>query len=176
MFRTVWDHRLAHAEAGKADLKRQVKDIDHQITGLLERIVDARSPSVIKAYETRVEALEKQRILITEKMDIMVPAKDTYEEFVELSLRFLSNPWFIYEKGSLPLKRKVLKLAFAEPMRYSRKEGFRTTKTTFPFKVLTQNLKVSDHMVLLGRIELPTSPLPRVRSTTELQQPADVGG
>ena len=25
-------------------------------------------------------------------------------------------------------------------------------------------------MVLLGRIELPTSPLPRVRSTTELQQ------
>lgn len=27
-------------------------------------------------------------------------------------------------------------------------------------------------MVLLGRIELPTSPLPRVRSTTELQQPA----
>ena len=27
-------------------------------------------------------------------------------------------------------------------------------------------------MVLLGRIELPTSPLPRVRSTTELQQRA----
>ena len=27
-----------------------------------------------------------------------------------------------------------------------------------------------DSMVLLGRIELPTSPLPRVRSTTELQQ------
>jgi hypothetical protein len=26
-------------------------------------------------------------------------------------------------------------------------------------------------LVLLGRIELPTSPLPRVRSTTELQQP-----
>ncbi|EAP77134.1 hypothetical protein ISM_02555 [Roseovarius nubinhibens ISM] len=25
-------------------------------------------------------------------------------------------------------------------------------------------------LVLLGRIELPTSPLPRVRSTTELQQ------
>ena len=25
-------------------------------------------------------------------------------------------------------------------------------------------------MVLLGRIELPASPLPRVRSTTELQQ------
>jgi hypothetical protein len=28
-------------------------------------------------------------------------------------------------------------------------------------------------MVLLGRIELPTSPLPRVRSTTELQQQHD---
>ena len=30
-------------------------------------------------------------------------------------------------------------------------------------------------MVLLGRIELPASPLPRVRSTTELQQPVPVG-
>ena len=29
-----------------------------------------------------------------------------------------------------------------------------------------------DRVVLLGRIELPTSPLPRVRSTTELQQRA----
>ena len=154
MFRTVWDHRLAHAEAGKADLKRQVKDIDHQITGLLERIVDASSPSVIKAYETRVEALEKQRILMTKKMDIMVPAKDTYEESVELSLRLLSSPWFIYEKGSLPLKRKVLKLAFAEPMRYSRTEGFRTTKTTFLFRALTQNLKENDHMVPVERLEL----------------------
>ncbi len=27
--------------------------------------------------------------------------------------------------------------------------------------------------MLLGRIELPTSPLPRVRSTTELQQPGN---
>ena len=30
--------------------------------------------------------------------------------------------------------------------------------------------KLRRGMVLLGRIELPTSPLPRVRSTTELQQ------
>ena len=30
--------------------------------------------------------------------------------------------------------------------------------------------QVIESMVLLGRIELPTSPLPRVRSTTELQQ------
>ena len=30
-------------------------------------------------------------------------------------------------------------------------------------------------MVLLGRIELPTSPLPRVRSTTELQQRRGAG-
>ena len=30
-------------------------------------------------------------------------------------------------------------------------------------------------MVLLGRIELPTSPLPRVRSTTELQQRPETG-
>ncbi len=30
---------------------------------------------------------------------------------------------------------------------------------------------ISDFMVLLGRMELPTSSLPMTRSTTELQQP-----
>ena len=34
----------------------------------------------------------------------------------------------------------------------------------------TLALETRGEMVLLGRIELPASPLPRVRSTTELQQ------
>ncbi len=34
-----------------------------------------------------------------------------------------------------------------------------------------QDFYLSPKMVLLGRIELPTSALPRMRSTTELQQP-----
>ena len=39
-----------------------------------------------------------------------------------------------------------------------------------PAKGTLFQLLVHGEMVLLGRIELPTSPLPRVRSTTELQQ------
>jgi len=31
---------------------------------------------------------------------------------------------------------KIAKLAFAEPLSYSRESGYRTARTTFPFKVL----------------------------------------
>jgi len=49
---------------------------------------------------------------------------------------FLANPWNIWRSGSYTLKQTVLRLAFSERIAYCRKEGYRTPKTTLPFKVL----------------------------------------
>ncbi len=65
-----------------------------------------------------------------------MPPKGRLEEFIEHALAFLASPWNLYEKGEFVFKRTVLKLAFAEPLRYSRNEGYRTAEITFPFKVL----------------------------------------
>ena len=54
----------------------------------------------------------------------------------ELACEFLSSPWNIWENGALTAKRTVLKLAFAERPAYLRNQGFRTPKTTLPFKLL----------------------------------------
>jgi hypothetical protein len=45
------------------------------------------------------------------------------------------------------------------------------SKIILPFQKFKGGAGVKREMVLLGRIELPTSSLPMTRSTTELQQP-----
>jgi site-specific DNA recombinase len=91
---------------------------------------------VIQAYEARIEKLERQKIMLSEQAEQTVPPQGRFEEFIEHAMEFLASPCNIYEKGSFALKRTVLKLAFAEPLRYKRNEGYRTAKTTFTFKVL----------------------------------------
>jgi len=84
---------------------------------------------VIQAYEKRIDKLGEQAAM-------KIPPKGRLEELIEHALTFLGNPWKLYENGSFAFKRTVLKLAFAEPLRYCRHKGYRTAKTTIPFKVL----------------------------------------
>ena len=174
MFKDAWDMRLKEAHTAKDAIAKQLRDVERQIEGLLDRVLDATNPSLVSAYESRITKLEREKILLTEKAEKIIPPKGRFEEFIELSLSFLSSPWNIYENGHLTLKQTVLRLAFTEPLRYSRESGYRTPETTFPFKVLAGFSNQKCEMVLLERIELSTSPLPRECSTSELQQPGCV--
>ena len=164
MFIDVWEMKLAEAHSAKKTLNAQIKDVEEQTDALLDRIVDASSPTVITAYETRIDKLERQKIRLREQAERIVPPRGRLEEFIEHALRFLANPWNLYEKGEFTLKRTVLKLAFTEPLRYSRSEGYQTAKITFPFKVLAD---ISTHkcgMVEPSGIEPLTSCMPCRRS------------
>ena len=94
--------------------------------------MDGSSQSVIGVYEKRIEELERNKIRLAEQ----VPSQGRLSEFIEPAPKFLANSCNIYKNGSFALKRTVLKLVFAEPLRYSRNEGYRTAEITFPFKVL----------------------------------------
>ncbi|MFF9554193.1 recombinase, partial [Methylobacterium fujisawaense] len=52
------------------------------------------------------------------------------------ALGFLANPCQLWQNGMLEDRRAVLKLTFADRLRYKRGEGFRTANLTLPFKVL----------------------------------------
>ncbi len=170
MVKDAWDMRLAQARERKAEWARQIKETEKQIEGLVDRLVETSSQSVVAACEGRIEKLERQKILLTEKAEKTLPAKGQRESCIELALQFLTSPWEIYKNGSYAARRSVLKLAFVEPVRYSRNEGYRTINSAFPFKMLKEITDPNGEMVLLERIELSTSPLPRECSTSELQQ------
>ncbi len=170
MIERAWDQRKEQIEAVKDALGREVSKIEKDIDEFLDRIVNTQNASVLKAYENKIAALEKKKLLTVEKMEKSKLPPKSKREVLELSLQFLANPWKLWDSGSVMLQKTVLRLAFDERLEYTRNEGYRTPKTTLPFKVLGSFCGNECEMVLPERFELSTSPLPRECSTPELRQ------
>ena len=161
----LWEMRRAEAVSGKRTLGAQIKEIDGQIEKLLDRIVEGNgNATVLAAFEDRVEKLERQKIRLSEQAARIVPPQERLKEVIEPALAFLSSPWKVYENGSLPLKRTVMKLAFTQPLRYHRKEGYRTAGIAFPFAVLEQFQTIECGLVEPRGVEPLTSCMPCKRS------------
>ena len=136
MFKTAWSVRMTQAEGLSRELKIEIKNIDKQIEGLLDRIVETTTPSVITAYETRLTKLEREKLVLAEKLRKNGQTALGFDEMFELAIQFLSNPCKLWDSGQLHLKRLVLRLVFSERIAYCRKGGLRTPKTSLPFKLL----------------------------------------
>jgi site-specific DNA recombinase len=115
---------------------------------LLDRIVEASNASVVNAYETRIDKLERQKIVLQERLDKSIPPKGRLEDCIELALGFLSSPWNIYKNGGFVMRQTVLRLAFAEPLKYSQNGVYGTPELSFPFKFLGGFLGQKSEMVL----------------------------
>ncbi len=109
---------------------------EHEIEQILNRIMESSSGTVIAAFEKRIETLEQEEHVLSDRLSRGTPSKDAYKELFELAMAFLSSPCKIWEKGDFVLKRTVLRLAFSERVAYNRKTGLRTPETALPFKVL----------------------------------------
>ncbi len=62
MFEDAWNARLQSVAAFQGEIKRRLKAVEKQIESLLDRIVEATSPGVISAYETRLTKLEREKL------------------------------------------------------------------------------------------------------------------
>jgi len=127
---------ISEAQGAKDAVIRQAKEVEKQIEDLLDRLIEAASPSVVKAYETRIEKLGRDKLVLAERASRTLPEKGRLEEFIELSVVLLANPWNIWTNGPLSLGQAVLRLAFPEPLRYCRQNGYRTPESAYLFKVL----------------------------------------
>ena len=136
MFESAWSQRTSQAQVRRQELSKEAAQIDRQITGLLDRVVEATNTSVIRAYETRIAELEQRKLILAETLDQLGTPARSFEELFELAMGFLRNPCKLWDSGQLMLKRTVLRLAFAERIAYCRNSGLRTPKTALPFKLL----------------------------------------
>lgn len=174
MFEDAWNDRLQSVTASQGEIKRQLKAVEKQIESLLDRIVEATSPSVISAYETHLTKLEREKFVLAEKESSALPPKGRLKEFIELSLKFLASPWNIYKNNEYATRQTVLRLAFVKPLQYNRNKGYRTPEISFPFKMLDGISGRKSEMVRAAGLEpasrrrrilsplcLPVSPRPR---------------
>ena len=157
MFKDAWEARLAQAREMAASFELQIAKAEKQIEQLVFLIVDASSPAVIGAYEQRIAALETEKLVAIERLSSAGAPQRSFEECIELSMRFLSSPWKIWTSGRLELQKTVLRLAFTERLAYRKNEGYRTPELSFPFKTLSQIQNQQCEMVPGARLELARS-------------------
>ena len=138
MFRSAWDQRLRQAEAMKTALRRDTAKLDREIGQLLDRVVEATNGTVIATYERRIAKLEKDKLVMAEKLAKSGHPQRPFDEMFELALSFLANPQKLWASGEIALQKTVLRLAFADRLAYAREGGFRTPKMALPFKLLEQ--------------------------------------
>jgi site-specific DNA recombinase len=136
LFFKAWEQRASRAEEIAKALRDELRKTEQQIEQLLDRIVESSTTSVIAAYERRIAALEREKLVIIEKLQAnAAPRLGSAQQF-ELAFRFLGNPHELWTSQRLENRRLVLKLTFADRLAYCRNGGFRTPKTTLPFKAL----------------------------------------
>ena len=137
MFKDAWAARLGQVKENIREGKRQIATVEKDIDQLVTRIMESSHSTVIRAYEDKLAKLERDKARMIENLPNGRGSKQCFEEKLELSLRFLSSPWKIWESGQIQARRLVLKLAFAGPILYDRNEGARTPEISLPFRMLS---------------------------------------
>ena len=136
IFRDLWEQRAASENAAKLSMKAELSQIDRKLNQLLDRIVDADSETLIKAYEKRLQEFESQKLVLNEKIANCGRPLPDYDETFRTAMEFLASPCKLWASERLEDRRAVLKLAFADNMAYVPKEGFRTAEFSLPFRAL----------------------------------------
>ncbi len=174
MLRDAWDMRLAISRGERDELQKQLKEVDRQIGSLLDRIVDATSASVVSAYEARIDKLERQKIVLAERVETTVPPKGRLEDCIELALNFLASPWNIYKNGDFAMRQTVLRLVFSEPLKYGQNGVYGTPELSLPFKYLTGISGSKSEMVRVEGLEPPrlAAPEPKSGASANFATPA----
>ncbi|MEO1253231.1 MAG: hypothetical protein AAFW81_12900, partial [Pseudomonadota bacterium] len=76
------------------------------------------------AYEKRIDVLEKERLVLHEKLERTGQPQRGFAELFELAMAFIANPRILWDSGRLAHRQTVLKLCFQDKPRYCRKNGF----------------------------------------------------
>ncbi|MEW8072637.1 MAG: recombinase family protein [Candidatus Thiodiazotropha sp.] len=136
MFKDLWNYRLEFQKTHSKSLALEIAKTERKIEQLLDRIVDAESNAVVSAYEKRIGQLQLEQQVMQEKIARCGRPIRDFDESFRTAMDFLANPHELWASGCMEDRHAVLKLTFADRLAYVRGEGFRTPKTTLPFKAL----------------------------------------
>ena len=160
MFKDIWEQRMAMAQEIADSVRKDIASAEKQIAKLVERVMGTDSAALASAYETKIKALEVEKVRLTERLGESARPKSTFEDQHRTAMEFLANPWNLWRTERIEDRRAVLKLAFLDRLAYSRNEGFRTAemdKISLPFRLLGDHCGSRYPMVEPGGIEPPTS-------------------
>jgi len=86
-------------------MRSEIGKVDKQISKLLDRLVQAESSAVVKAYENKVDTLERRKMVLNEKIAKCGTPIRGYDDSFQTAMKFLSSPWNLWETGRFEDRR-----------------------------------------------------------------------
>lgn len=160
LVKDIWEKEQSGHGFNREVLEQSIKNIEHQIEQLFDRIVKAESETLIRAYETKVMKLETEKASLEAKMSSCDSSPLSFEQSFQTVFDFLENPQKLWHSDDLLDRRLLLKLVFTRPLAYRRNEGFQTACIAQPFGLSGQLINDNSVMVEHRRVELLTSNMP----------------
>lgn len=163
----IWDKEQNSNGMNQEALQQSVKNLEHQIEHLFDRIVKADSETLIRAYETKVLKLETEKASLQSHLANFRVGPMSFDESFQTVFDFLENPQKLWHSDDLEDRRLVLKLVFTRPLAYRRNEGFQTASIALPFGLSGQF--TNDNSVLVVQKLDCQNPTPNSLITPFLQ-------
>lgn len=165
LVKTAWDDQFSNRGEHAKAMQDRIQTVETEIGQFLDRILNAESNAVIKAYEGKVGKLETEKAELTERLLAMDETPTDFDTTFQTAFEFLSNPQKLWVSEDIKDKKLLLKLAFSRQLPYRRNEGFQTAAYALPFAVSRGLTSPKWGMVEMTGIEPATFCLQSRRST-----------
>ena len=131
----LWNAKKLDVDVVRKQRQKKLDQIQKEIDMFLTSIRECSNPMVIKKIEESIEALEAKRMRLGEKIEVKHEKDYDFEGALKSVLRFLENPYAMWQQGDLQQKILVLRLVFDGPICYGKEKAFGTAKFSLPINI-----------------------------------------
>ena len=171
VFLEVWEEEKKNSKILALEYKKQVIELENKIQQHLDELMAVSCKEIKKLIQDRIGLMTQEKTTLQAKLDNSSLAEEDFGIVLSSVNDVLRQPCNLWKEGDIEEKLMIQQLVFPNRVNYDAKaKNFRKPEKALVFSFLEELTPKKDRMVLLGRIELPTSSLPMTRSTTELQQ------
>lgn len=142
MFKKAWSGLDQHQAKVARAFADKARELESDIGKIVDRMVDVTNARALKAFEERIETLEREKLRAEEMATKTHSSKGAFEELFELSMQFLANPYECWKTGGSDTRKLVWRLAFDGPLLHHRDTGLFELRKSSVFRVL-DGLEVS---------------------------------
>lgn len=128
MLKDAWAQRLATTNNKKDSVKREIAQLDKQLDGLLERIVETDNPTVIAAYEKKIAKLEQDKLVLADNLAQEDKPKHSLDEISNVPSRSSQTLGTYGKKVILQSEKHCLEWCFRHLWHTHAKTGFELRK------------------------------------------------
>lgn len=159
MMEDRWNTVMQSIKSEAVDTKAAMAKLDQKTAQLVDLLLDANSPALIKAYEGRIKKLEEEKAQMAEQASQSKRPRHSFRHTYRTACAFLINPCKLWNSGVFEQQRLLVRMVFPGRIEYCRNEGYRTAAIAEPFRLLGTLAGSRSEMVGPAGLEPATRPL-----------------